>query len=271
MSAYVPPHKRGKPQASSASNDSAAPAQGLGRLSLGGGGGGGRWDAPQDRPGRGRNDGGRWDAPRDRPDRGRYGAGAANASRYGRYGAGGAAAPRGELPPNPYENPPDQNTERDRYVSAYDAAQQDHYGESVEGVEDDRAQFAKLIGFSRHRREKLGHRRVTGDDSGRRKRQSAPRAFGTNDHGRGLEFGEDLKGGTRVDEEDGMVYEMDDGSGVFFCDRFRRYKFFCGACGLGLLKELVGVNAILLKRNKELFEGDKDCLLYTSPSPRDRG
>ena len=85
MSAYVPPHKRGKPQASSASNDSAAPAQGLGRLSLGGGGGGardgGRWDAPQDRPGRGRNDGGRWDAPRDRPDRGRYGAGAATASR----------------------------------------------------------------------------------------------------------------------------------------------------------------------------------------------
>ena len=180
MSAYVPPHKRGKPQASSASNDSAAPAQGLGRLSLGGGGGGGRWDAPQDRPGRGRNDGGRWDAPRDRPDRGRYGAGAANASRYGRYGAGGAAAPRGELAPNPYENPPDQNTERDRYVSAYDAAQQDHYGESVEGVEDDRAQFAKLIGFSRHRREKLGHRRVSGDDGGRRKRQSAPRAFGTN-------------------------------------------------------------------------------------------
>ena len=130
--------------------------------------------------------------------------------------------------------------------------------ESAAGVEDDRAQFAKLIGFSRHRREKLGHRRVSGDDSGRRKRQSAPRAFGTNDHGRGLEFGEDLKGGKRVDEEDGMVYEMADGSGVFFCDRFRRYKFFCGACGLGLLKELVGVNAILLKRNKELFVGDKE-------------
>ena len=245
MSAYVPPHKRGKPQASSASNDSAAPAQGLGRLSLGGGGGGAR-------------DRGRWDAPRDRPDRGRYGAGGATASRYGRYGAGAAAAPRGEPPPNPYENPPDQGAARDRYVSAYDAAQQDHYGESVAGVEDDRAQFAKLIGFSRHRREKLGHRRVSGDDSGRRKRQSAPRAFGTNDHGRGLEFGEDLKGGKRVDEEDGMVYEMADGSGVFFCDRFRRYKFFCGACGLGLLKELVGVNAILLKRNKELFVGDKE-------------
>ena len=79
MSAYVPPHKRGKPQASSASNDSAAPSQGLGRLSLGGGGGGAR-------------DRGRWDAPRDRPDRGRYGAGAATATRYGRYGAGGAAA-----------------------------------------------------------------------------------------------------------------------------------------------------------------------------------
>ena len=144
MSAYVPPHKRGKPQASSASNDSAAPAQGLGRLSLGGGGGGGRWDAPQDRPGRGRNDGGRWDAPRDRPDRGRYGAGGATASRYGRYGAGAAAAPRGEPPPNPYENPPDQGAARDRYVSAYDAAQQDHYGESVAGVEDDRAQFARF-------------------------------------------------------------------------------------------------------------------------------
>ena len=128
--------------------------------------------------------------------------------------------------------------------------------ESVEGVEDDRAQFAKLIGFSRHRREKLGHRRVSGDDSGRRKRQSAPRAFGTNDHGRGLEFGEDLKGethrrGGRHGRRDGgrerRVFAIDlEGTSVLWGLRVR------------ITEGARGVNAILLKRNKELFEGDKE-------------
>ena len=36
---------------------------------------------------------------------------------------------------------------------------------------------------------------------------------------------QDLPGGTRVDEE-GMVYCLDGGARtVYFCDRFRRYKF----------------------------------------------
>ena len=293
MSAYVPPHMRGKKPAS----DSAAPTRSLSNLGLGGGAGDGqgmRGGAKALDP---RYGGGRRAPQRDPQDlaaqraalRGgggggaRGGAGAdgiraamrgqgdapAPASRYGRYGAG--ASP-GAPPPNPYENsaPPREPGDvppRDRppptyrdgsYVSAYDAAATEHHGESVAGVEDDRAQFAKLIGFSRHRREKLGHRRVADDSGNRRKRQSAPRAFGTNDHGRGLDFGDDLPGGTRIEEEDGMVYEMEDGSGVFFCDRFRRYKFFCGAQGLSLLKGCRDVNSILLARNKGLFEGDAE-------------
>ena len=101
--------------------------------------------------------------------------------------------------------------------------QRAHHGGDVAAEVDDKAQFAQLIGFSRHRRENLGHRRAAGDDAGRgRRRQSAPRSFGTNDHGRGLDFDQDLPGGTRVDREDGMVYEMADGTGVYFCDRFRR-------------------------------------------------
>ena len=46
-------------------------------------------------------------------------------------------------------------------------------------------------------------------------RQSAPRAFGTNDHGHGLEKDADLPEGRcrRVDEE-GMVYALEGGSGV---------------------------------------------------------
>ena len=126
-----------------------------------------------------------------------------------------------------------------RYVSAYDAAHRERLetkGEAPDAAAtevDDKAQYAKLIEFSRYRREELGQRRAAAPDDGsgrnRRGRQSAPRAFGTNDHGRGMEFDEDLPGCTRVDTQEGMVYERaDDGSGVYFCDRFRRYKFFSG-------------------------------------------
>ena len=92
----------------------------------------------------------------------------------------------------------------ERYVSAYDSAQKDHLvakGEAPEiGAEtDDKAHYAKLIEFSRYRREELGQRRAPDDPNRRRTRQSAPRAFGTNDHGRGMEFEEDLEGGTRID------------------------------------------------------------------------
>ena len=46
---------------------------------------------------------------------------------------------------------------------------------------------------------------------------------------------EDLPGGVRVDEE-GMVYSLDGGARtVYFCDRFRRYKFHGKAGGLALL------------------------------------
>ena len=43
----------------------------------------------------------------------------------------------------------------------------------------------------------------------------------------------------------------------YFCDRFRRYKFFCGAAGVSLLRGLVETNKRLLGRNAELFAGDK--------------
>jgi len=41
---------------------------------------------------------------------------------------------------------------------------------------------------------------------------------------------------------------------VYFCDRFRRYRFGCGSGGLGLLTGLVAANTNLLRRNEALFE-----------------
>jgi len=127
---------------------------------------------------------------------------------------------------------------------------------------------------------------------GGNRRQSAPRAFGTNDHGAGLAAGGDLPEGdvyARVDKDEGMVYELaaaaagkaaaasrtspssgEDGGGggggggdetgkraacVYFCDRFRRYRFTCPVGGLHLLKGLVAVNKVLLAENAKLFEG----------------
>ena len=143
-----------------------------------------------------------------------------------------------------------------------------------------------------------------------RGRQSAPKAFGCNDHGDGLKPHEDLPEGhcVRLDDE-GMVYALlnpneptaatatslsrrgrgnpdddddDDkevqgegqgsatGSvqqhqqqqqqqqqrgGVYFCDRFRRYRFTCNAGGLALLRGLVGANKILLGANEACFDG----------------
>ena len=137
-------------------------------------------------------------------------------------------------------------------------------------------------------------------------RQSAPKAFGRNDHGDGLKPHEDLpeRNCKRVDDE-GMVYvlldttsatattatasssrrgrgnpddvdddqdeEEDQGSaaatvqqqqqqqqqsgGVYFCDRFRRYRFTCNSGGLALLQGLVGANKVLLTANEACFEG----------------
>ena len=61
--------------------------------------------------------------------------------------------------------------------------------------------------------------------------------------------------GERVDEE-GMVYDVDGGEAtVYFCDRFRRYRFPGGRGALALLRGLVAVNKRLLGRNAGLFEG----------------
>ncbi|KAH8097158.1 hypothetical protein JL720_37 [Aureococcus anophagefferens] len=55
-----------------------------------------------------------------------------------------------------------------------------------------------------------------------------------------------------------MVYETDAGACVYFCDRFRRYKFYCEQSGLSLLRGLVAVNRRLLGRNAALFAADAD-------------
>ena len=150
----------------------------------------------------------------------------------------------------------------ERYVSAYDAAAREHREKTGDAGPpaggDDKAQYAKLIEFSRYRREELGQRRAPDDPNKRRARQSAPRAFGTNDHGRGMEFDEDLPNAARVDTDEGMVYETDAGACVYFCDRFRRYKFYCDQSGLSLLRGLVAVNRRLLGRNAALFAADAD-------------
>jgi hypothetical protein len=134
-----------------------------------------------------------------------------------------------------------------------------------------------------------------GDTTNGRGRQSAPKAFGLNDHGEGLAAGADLPEGhcAKLDDE-GMVYALlaptvstatrrarsdpdddnesdgggddnhaegsDDGAsgakkGVYFCDRFRRYRFTCGGGGLALLRGLVATNKTLLARNEQCFAG----------------
>jgi len=171
------------------------------------------------------------------------------------------------------QQPPPQAPPQ-RYVSAYQAPRQQqntqnnhhqgsssqdvrtHHGPLEEDGADATAQYATMVKFSRYRREHLGHSRQQ-QRSANPKRHSSPSAFGAFDHGRGMEPDEDLEKGTRVDEE-GMVYEMsdDDGSCVYFCDRFRRYKFFAGKAGLALLKALVKVNERLLAENVTHFSAD---------------
>ena len=112
------------------------------------------------------------------------------------------------------------------------------------------------------RREQLkasGQERRSGGRGGRngKGKQSAPRAFGTNDHGPGMKPDEDLKNGERVDEE-GMVYSVDGGTRtVYFCDRFRRYKFDGDAGGLALLQAMCTKNDVNLGLNAKLFSEDK--------------
>ena len=101
-----------------------------------------------------------------------------------------------------------------------------------------------------------------------RGKQSAPRAFGTNDHGPGMRPDEDLPGGERVDEE-GMVYSLDGGARtVYFCDRFRRYKFDGNSGGLALLQAMCTKNDVCLDLNAKLFSEDPEvcpghnCILF---------
>lgn len=146
--------------------------------------------------------------------------------------------------------------ERGYYRSAYEDKRESAANfASGANDEDPSAQYAKLVEFSRYRREHLGLTRDHQTNGSTRRRQSAPRAFGTNDHGRGLEPKEDVEGGERVDA-DGMVYRLADGKCVYFCDRFRRYKFYCGRNGLELLEKLVSVNDKMLEENAKTFSKD---------------
>ena len=132
---------------------------------------------------------------------------------------------------------------RGRYVSAY--GEQSHSKDATE-------QYATMVKYSRYRREQLGHRRETSS-----KRHSSPSAFGAFDHGRGLEPDEDIDGGIRIDPE-GMVYAVEEEKCIYFCDRFRRYKFYCDAKGLRLLRALSDVNLTLLKENEKHFSPNPD-------------
>eukprot|EP01043_Picozoa_sp_COSAG02_P083986 COSAG02_NODE_21896_length_771_cov_0.761905_2_plen_85_part_00 len=69
---------------------------------------------------------------------------------------------------------------------------------------------------------------------------------------------EDLPGGERVDGE-GMVYSLDGGTRtVYFCDRFRRYKFDGKAGGLALLQAMCTKNDTCLGLNAKLFSADPE-------------
>ena len=174
-------------------------------------------------------------------------------------GGGGGGPPRGGDRPAPtYED--------GRYVTAY-AAEQSTFlsgdGAAVKGAGEGAAldDYAKMVEFSRTRRENLkasGQERRSGGRGGRngKGKQSAPRAFGTNDHGPGMKPDDDLKNGERVDEE-GMVYSVDGGTRtVYFCDRFRRYKFDGDAGGLALLQAMCTKNDVNLALNGKLFSGE---------------
>ena len=55
-------------------------------------------------------------------------------------------------------------------------------------------------------------------------------------------------------DEEGMVYSLDDGARtVYFCDRFRRYKFVGEAGALALLQGMCTKNDANLEANASLF------------------
>ena len=55
-------------------------------------------------------------------------------------------------------------------------------------------------------------------------------------------------------DEEGMVYSLDDGARtVYFCDRFRRYKFVGEAGALALLQGMCTKNDTNLEANASLF------------------
>ena len=59
-------------------------------------------------------------------------------------------------------------------------------------------------------------------------------------------------------DEEGMVYSLDDGARtVYFCDRFRRYKFVGEAGALALLQGMCTKNDANLEANASLFSKDE--------------
>jgi hypothetical protein len=52
-----------------------------------------------------------------------------------------------------------------------------------------------------------------------------------------------------------MVYSITQIYGIYFCDRFRKYKFYCGKLGLILLQNLILIIKRLIHKNDELLIG----------------
>ncbi|KOO24615.1 hypothetical protein Ctob_000662 [Chrysochromulina tobinii] len=77
-----------------------------------------------------------------------------------------------------------------------------------------------------------------------------------------LHEGEDVDGGVRVDE-DGMVYELADGSVRYFQDEGRKYPFTAGPEALPLLRGLLATNVRVNQLSRERIEatGDVEAMI----------
>eukprot|EP00900_Chrysochromulina_parva_P024422 jgi/Chrpa1/6613/Chrysochromulina_OHIO_Genome00003637-RA len=92
-----------------------------------------------------------------------------------------------------------------------------------------------------------------------RRPKGAPSRFGSigREMQAALHEGEDVDGGVRVDE-DGMVYELADGSVRYFQDEGRKYPFTAGPEALPLLRGLLATNVRVNQLSRERIEATGD-------------
>jgi len=165
-----------------------------------------------------------------------------------------------------YSCPPPQDLVSMPYVPPHLRAQPGHEGRDTQAPSKSLADLAS--GPLKHTHKKPPPNRTPpgpgeyrrnrhSDSSGGKQRASAPKAFGTLSGRRCLAPSEDIEGGTRVDAE-GMVYDLD-GTAVYFCDRFRRYRFDSGAGGLSLLRALCSRLRTMLELNSAMFDPDEEA------------